>query len=267
MVSATELIGHRGARGLFPENSLPGFIEAIKLGVDGIEMDVVISADGQVVVSHDMYINRDICRKGDQSEISLEEQAELKIYQLTYQQIQTFDCGTVFNPEFPNQVLMPVAKPLLSDVLKQTYPLKHDLKYYVEIKSHPQDYDVYQPQPEEVVRRVYDVLEENVPLENIVIISFDHNILRTFHARYPNMNFGVLTMGHEAIDNILDDLGFIPAYYGPRYDEIDQLKIETIHKLKMKVMVWTVDELDNFRHQAKLGVDGVVTDYPDFRFN
>ena len=107
--------GHRGARGLLPENSIPGFKRALELGVTTLEMDVVIAADSTVVVSHEPWMSQVICRRPDGSPVEAAD--EFNLHRMTYEEIRLFDCGSRGHPLFPRQTKMPVTKPRLSDVI------------------------------------------------------------------------------------------------------------------------------------------------------
>src|SRR5688500_14114641 len=98
--------GHRGARGLHPENTLQGFVEAVKLGVDTLEMDVVISADKQCVVSHEAWMNEDFCTLPNGAPVEKGAAKNYNLYRMTYADIKKFDCGKR-NAEFPGQMAAP----------------------------------------------------------------------------------------------------------------------------------------------------------------
>src|ERR1700757_4808979 len=112
-----EIHGHRGARGYYPENTITSFIEAIKLGVTAIELDVVISKDMQVVVSHEAWMNEAFCSRPDGMEVESNSRAKYNLFKMKYEEIVKFDCGNRGNTEFPLQQPMPEHKPLLSEVI------------------------------------------------------------------------------------------------------------------------------------------------------
>ena len=109
---------HRGGRGLMPENTIPAMRNAIGMEkVQTLEMDVVITKDGQVLVSHDPYFNHDITTKSDGTFIDEKEERNYKIYEMSYSETQRYDVGMKVNPRFPKQQKLPAHKPLLSDLL------------------------------------------------------------------------------------------------------------------------------------------------------
>ena len=131
-----DLQGHRGARGLLPENSIPSFLMASDFGVDTIEMDVVVAADSQVVVSHDPRMSAEICSHPDGTPVTEEDEQALTLFTMTYEQIAAFDCGLRGNQRFPDQEPLSVQKPLLLDALRAIEAHSEvPLHYNIEIKS------------------------------------------------------------------------------------------------------------------------------------
>ena len=114
-----DIQGHRGCRGLMPENSIDGFLKALDLGATTLEMDIAISKDGKVVVSHEPYISNSICTtlSGDSLVV---EAGELNMYQMTYEEIKNYDCGSLRSNKFPEQQLQKSVKPLLEEVLQKS---------------------------------------------------------------------------------------------------------------------------------------------------
>ena len=108
--------GHRGARGYVPENTIPSFKKALEQGSDTLELDVVVSKDGKVVVSHEPWFSSVISLDKDGNAIPAEKEREYNIFQMPYSEVKLYDVGSMGNKGFPEQVKMKVAKPLLSDV-------------------------------------------------------------------------------------------------------------------------------------------------------
>ena len=137
-----DLQGHRGARGLAPENSIPGFWKALSLGVSSLELDVVVTKDSHLVVSHEPWFSHLICKDSTGALISEEASKDYNIYKMTYEEVARFDCGSLLNPNFPNQENVAANKPKLLDVInssEQFTAQKEGLpvNYTIEIKSHP----------------------------------------------------------------------------------------------------------------------------------
>ena len=155
-----EVQGHRGCRGLLPENSLPAFKKAIELGANTLELDLAISKDKQIVVSHEPYMNSFICLDIDGNEIPLKEAKRYNLYQMSYDSIKRFDCGSKFYKPFPEQQKINVYKPLLSEVFKISEELNPNIRYNIEIKSHPKYDNVYTPEPKEFVKLVLNEIND-----------------------------------------------------------------------------------------------------------
>lgn len=175
--------GHRGARGLLPENSIPAFKKALDLGVKTLELDVVISKDKQVVVSHDPFFSSGICLQANGKEINEKEEKQFNIYQYPYDQIKDFDCGSKGNARFPEQQKMKVAKPLLSDVFTEMEKYRQErnlpvFSYNIEIKSSPDGDNIFHPAVKEFSDLVQAVIKQHLPAERITLQSFDFRVLK-----------------------------------------------------------------------------------------
>ena len=116
-IEMAEIHGHRGCRGLLPENTIPGFLYAIDLGVDALEMDVVMNGESDLVVSHEPFISPRICLDPEGNEIPEEMVEQINIYTMSQDSIERFDCGMKPHPKFPNQKKISATKPLLKDVI------------------------------------------------------------------------------------------------------------------------------------------------------
>ena len=143
--------GHRGCRGLYPENSIPAFEKAVELGVTTIELDVVITADNQVLVSHEPYMRSGLCRDIDGKQISKTNQYDFNIYQMSYKEVSAFNCGTLRHPDYQEQELLAVSKRLLKDVVLRCDNLNTDIRYNIEIKADKKWDGIFTPGPDEFV--------------------------------------------------------------------------------------------------------------------
>ncbi|MEX2399378.1 MAG: glycerophosphodiester phosphodiesterase family protein, partial [Rhodothermales bacterium] len=187
-----DIQGHRGARGLYPENTIPGFLAALDLGIPTLEMDVVISRDERVVVSHDPWMARSICKKPDGSRIPILRERSLRIYEMPYREIAEYDCGTLPSKEFKEQAKIPAAKPLLLDVLESSE--RHIAEtgraaafYSIETKSRPEWDGIYHPDPETFTRLLIAVLEDAGVTDRAIVQSFDVRTLRHVKRMNPSM--------------------------------------------------------------------------------
>ena len=263
-----DIQGHRGARGLLPENTIPAFIRAIDVGVQTLELDVVITKDKKVLVSHEPYMSSSICSKPDGSGISSEESNALNIYQMTYEQIKSYDCGSKGNPRFPKQEKMAVSKPLLIDLISQVeaYLKKNGLSkvaYNIELKSSPKGDNVYHPGVEEFSTIVYDLLAASLPMDRFNIQSFDFRILKYWHTTYPKVRLAALIENGKGVEANLRDLGFTPNIYSPYHILLNKEMISFCQQKNMKVIPWTVNERSAMERLVEMGVDGIITDFPD----
>lgn len=261
-----DLQGHRGARGLAPENTLQAFRKALDIGVNTLELDVVVSKDKQVVVSHEPWMNADICHLPQGKFIQKSKEKEFNIYQMTYEEVKTFDCGSKFNPDFPEQNLESSYKPLLKEVLNMAEGISKNhgkkINYNIELKSSSDGDDIFHPKPQSFVKLVMNILQSETKLRQVNLQSFDFRILRELHKVYPNLSLAALVYKSN-LETALSDLGFIPDIYSPYYPLVNKQVVQKAHEKGIKVIPWTVNELDSMNRLLKMGVDGIITDYPD----
>lgn len=271
-IQTFDLQGHRGARGLMPENTIPAFQKAVDLGVDTIELDVVVTEDERIIVSHEPWFSHNITTNPDGSPVTEEQEMELNIYGMTYQETQQYDVGKKGHPSFPNQERMEAKKPLLSDVIRniENYTEEQslsDVKYNIETKSEPTRYGVYYPQPEKFARLLNDLLmeldEEFGMLDRVIIQSFDPATLVEFRKLNPNVLLAMLVANNQSIQYYVDQLGFIPEVWSPNYQLVSPQLIAEAHARGMKVIPWTVNTTEEMKDLIEMGVDGIITDYPD----
>lgn len=263
-----DIQGHRGARGLYPENSLQGFIEAVKLGVTTLEMDVVISKDNYVVVSHDPFLSHEFCFGTDGKEITEETEKQFNLYRMNYEEIKQCDCGTKIHPRFPDQKKIRVYKPLLSEVIDwmEKYTKDNSLPavhYNVEIKSTPEGDGTFHPKPEEFVKLLMDVIKEKNVWDRTNVQSFDVRPLQLIKSKYLPIRLALLVGDKLPVDEQLKKLGFVPDIYSPDYTLVNSDLINYCISKNMRVIPWTVNDTSAVKNLVDLGVNGIITDYPD----
>lgn len=261
-----DLQGHRGARGLAPENTLLAFRKALDIGVNTLELDVVVTKDQQLVVSHEPWMNADICIDPEGNAIPKESEKDFNIYQMTYEEVKAYDCGSKYNSAFPEQKLESAYKPLLKEVLNMADNISRNhgnkIRYNIELKSLPEGDEVYHPKPKEFVKLVMGLLKSETKLKRVNLQSFDFRILRELHQSYPEVGLAALVYQTD-METALEDLGFVPEIYSPYYPLVNKDLVKAAHEKDMKVIPWTVNDLDPMKSLLKMGVDGLITDYPD----
>lgn len=262
--------GHRGCRGLMPENTIISFIEAIKLGCNAIELDVVVSQDRQLVVSHEPYMNPKICLTPDGKEINNDKMFNL--YKMNYDEIRKFDVGIKPHIDFDMQLKFKAFKPLLYDAIEEVerYTTVYKLMpitYDIEVKSERTEYDVSQPSPEEIIDLLIPTIFMFGIQDRVIIRSFDVKPLQYLKAKYPELNTALLVENDLTIEVNIAILGFTPNFYSPHYQLINEDTINFCKANDMGIIPWTVNTLKDMENLIKLGVNGIITDYPNlFQF-
>ncbi len=303
-----EVIGHRGARGLMPENSLPGFEAAFRLGVDAIELDVGVSADHEVIVYHDLRLNPQITRDSYGQWI---DSPGPKISDLTIDELKSYDIGRI-NPrtkyfrEFPHQkALNDIRIPTLGELIDLTNKLEFKGRIYIEAKR-PSS----QPSMTVDLETFAEVLVSSVQrfgiTSNVIIKSFDRNLLEQIQQINSNILLSPITSTHFNVNDFGGGtkrgsgtlVRILRRIFSPCDDAMVALKgsrtltdtelsmpklirtrgyhtwssnfrdlnLETLTEAKelgLTVITWTVNETKDMLRMIDLGVDGIVTDYPD----
>jgi len=264
-----DLQGHRGCRGYFPENTTFGMLNALDLGVNTLEMDVVISKDKQVVLSHDPYMSHFITTKPDGTYVTEEEEKQLRLYEMDYDEIKKYDVGLKPHPRFPDQLKERAVKPLLRDVIDSADAyakfLKRTLPFFnIETKSLPGGDGINHPAPAEFVELLMQVIKSKAIEDRVIIQSFDFRTLKYLHEKYPAIKTAALIEASDkrSFDEQLKELGFTPTIYSPNFDLVTESLIRKCHKRGMKIIPWTVNDKEKIDELRRMGVDGVITDYP-----
>ncbi|HMB89320.1 MAG TPA: glycerophosphodiester phosphodiesterase family protein [Rhodothermales bacterium] len=270
LADAFDVQGHRGARGLLPENTIPAFLKALDLGVTTLELDVVIAKDSTVVVSHEPWMSGTICTQPNGEPVSVTTQEDFLIFEMTYDEVARFDCGSRGNLRFPKQEKMVVSKPRLRDVIEaaEAYLREQNLppvQYNIETKAQPAWDGQFTPDPETFTRLLYDVLVEAGVKDRTILQSFDVRTLRVGRDLDPSWRLALLVErdGDQRIAANLEALGFLPDIYSPDYRLVDAALIREAHDRGILVIPWTVNTLDAMQRLKALGVDGIITDFPD----
>src|SRR5690606_11066221 len=263
-----DLQGHRGARGLLPENTIPAFLEAVRLGVTTVELDTVVTGDGRIVVSHDPWFDPWICTRPDGRRVRPADRDRFLIYRMAYDEVAAFDCGRRRHPRFRRQRPVPAAKPLLHDAVVAVETFARELgrapvRFNIETKSRPEWDGRIQAPPEEFVRLLYTELASLGVLRRTLIQSFDVRTLQLFRRLDPAVRLSLLVDDRAGFDGHLERLGFVPDVYSPDHRLVDRHVIAEAHRRGLRVVPWTVHRRGTMRRLIRLGVDGLITDYPD----
>ena len=283
--SRLDIQGHRGARGLVPENTLPAFERAIDLGVTTVELDVAVTRDGVVVISHDASLNPDITRGPDGAFLTAPGPV---IRDLAYQELIRYDVGRL-NParnyakSFPEQAPVDGTRiPKLSELFELARRKGADrLRFNVEIKSDPTRAELSLV-PEPFARRVIEVVRAAGVQSRTTIQSFDWRPLQAVQRLAPEIGTAYLTAQAKGFDTVaepsawtagfrLSDHGSVPKMvraaggrtWSPRYQDVDEAILKEAHAAGVRVVVWTVNDPEAIEKMLALGVDGIISDRPD----
>ena len=264
-----DLQGHRGCRGLMPENTLPAFLKAVELGVNTLEMDVVISADGLIVVSHEPWMSYKICSHPDGRPVEKDEEMDLNIYKMSYTEIQTYDCGWRMYPKFPEQQKIKTFKPTLEIVVTgvQSFAAINNYtqpRFNIEIKSEVSGYNTYQPGPEKFVQIVVSEIRR-LGIEGVTTLqSFDTNILEQLNQPSGHTYaISYLVEKGKKLKKNLSKLTFTPDIYSPLYKLVSASTVTECHEQGMRIIPWTINDRGDMERLKAWGCDGGITDYPD----
>ena len=260
--------GHRGARGWVPENTIPSFKKALELGADTLELDVVVTKDGKLVVSHEPWFSSIISLDRDGKPIPADKQRDNNIYKMTYDEVKLFDVGSIGNKDFPQQEKMKAVKPLLQDVFIEITKFARANKialprYNVEIKTVADGDDVFNPKPDVYARLVYDEIKAAKMQKSVIVQSFDVRPLKELRKIDPKLPLALLVSNKDGVEKNLEKLGFEPDSYSPHYSLVDAALIAACRARGIKVIPWTVNEIADLERMKTFDLDGIITDYPD----
>lgn len=253
----TKIIGHRGCRGLLPENSIQGFLKAIDLGVDAIELDIVMTKDQQLLVAHDPWFEHTIS-KAPKGTVN-------NFYQLSLSEIQQEPFGTLPHVEFPLQEKIKVIRPTLSEVIKTCLNYKPNIPpgfFVIEVKSQADWYNVYQAPVEQYARLLDQKISELGVGKFCMVQSFDPNFLNAFHNIRKDIPLGLLVEDSMIPEDNLNKLTFKPAFYNPEDYMVSEYLLHFLHEEGIKCYAWTINDDRRKKELTSMGVDGIITDYP-----
>lgn len=283
---------HRGGRASMPENTIPAMKHALDRKATTLEMDVQITSDSQVILSHDPYLSPLITTQPNGQPLS-ENQAETYIiYQMTYDSIKKFDVGIKPHPNFPKQQKINTYKPLLSDLIDScenyTQQTHATPPYYnIETKSNVYTDNIYHPEPQIFVDLLMKVIKQKNIQKRVIIQSFDPRTLEIIHNQYPDIKTALLVekitskeletlykkfpdtpiekfylkpMHEFGTEEDLMHLTFTPDIYSPDHHLVTDSMIQICHQKNIKIIPWTVNDKKEYIKLKKMGVDGIITD-------
>jgi len=265
-----EIHGHRGCRGLLPENTLPAFLRALAIGVDVIEMDVVISQDQQVVVSHEPWLAAQL-GTGPQGEIiDPTRERAYNLYQMPYATIRQCLVGEKPHPRFPTQQPVASHRPLLREVLAAVEAAclqlgRPPVGYSIELKSSLAGDTIFHPAPTVFLELVVAELWAAAVQARTTLLSFDARILQAARQTVPAQALCLLTETAAPAASLFAQLGFVPETFGP---DFTLLTSQLVRQLAtdyptLRLVPWTVNEPADLMQAIAWGVTGITTDYPD----
>ncbi|WDF57318.1 glycerophosphodiester phosphodiesterase [Mucilaginibacter sp. KACC 22063] len=259
--------GHRGGRGLMPENTISSMKNAVDLGVT-LEMDISFSKEKLPIVSHDQFINPKFTLKENGDTITTQEAQSLRLYAMPYEEIKRFDVGSKFYPLFPQQKKVKEHIPLLSELIDsvENHAKQKGAKpphYNIETKTSPRGDNVEHPAPQEFVDLLMALLNKKGILNRVIIQSFDPRTLEIVHKQYPDVQTAWLVGNKKSLKENLSSLSFKPTIYSPEFRMLDKQVVDECHAMGIKVLPWTVNNPNDIANMKAIGVDGIISDYPD----
>lgn len=273
---AIDLQGHRGARGLKPENTWPAFEEAIKYKMVTLELDTVLTKDKKVVIHHDSDTNPIICQNSNGTEIK-----KTSLYELTLAELQSYDCGSKKNPNFPKQIPVPGTKLLsleefFEKVLAIEKKSKEVYEFNIETKF-PDDGSAPDSLVKEHTEKLIQIIEKYKVIERSTIQSFDLRTLTFSKVKNSKIKTSALFVP-TYFQGFLMTVGFGNSYresilsaakdknadiVSPYFLYVTPKFVKESHDKGMFVIPWTVNTEKEMKRLVSCGVDGIISDYPD----
>lgn len=252
---ALDLQGHRGARGLVPENTLPGFAQALAIGVTTLELDTGMTRDGVVVIHHDRALNPDIARGPDGKWI---EPPGPRISDLSFAELQRYDVGRIrpgsgYAKRFPHQKPLDGTRiPRLSQLFEKT---PGSVRFNIETKIAPD------APAEPFARALIAEVHKARVAARTTIQSFDWRTLKIVEQEAPEIATSYLTSAKDSEPQAVHAAG--ARIWSPDWAGLDADKLARARQLGLKVIAWTVNEPADIARALDMQLDGIITDYPD----
>lgn len=245
--------GHRGARWVLPENTIPGLHHAMEMGADVLELDLSVTKDNVLVLSHDSVMNPAIC-KGPEGMSRV-------IRELTLAELKQFDCGWAPNPGFPAQQAIPGTRmPTLEEVFQEFLPIE-GVEFNIETKIDPRSPE-RAPSPEEFSRLLVEMVRKYKQEERVIVQSFDFRTLHAVKALAPELRRSALVgMGDESFVATAKRAGDAPIV-SPHLRLITPAKVKEAQAAGIRIVAWTANTPAEWQALVDAGVDSIITDNP-----
>ena len=259
---------HRGGAGVMPENTFSAMQHAIELGVNTLEMDMQITADGKVIISHENYFHPDYCTRPDGSEIKKKDPREY-IYTMPYDSVAKYETGLKENPRFPEQKKIREHKPLASALIDfiESYTAEigvSPMRYNIEVKTSAKEGEgVKWPEYHDFVDTAIPLLLSKNLGDRLVVQCFDERALEYMHEQYPDLFLSYLTEKETDLEELLSRLSFVPDWWSPNYAGVTEENVKLAHEKGIKVVPWTVDDPQEIERMIKCDVDAIISNYPE----
>jgi glycerophosphoryl diester phosphodiesterase len=286
--TAFDIEAHRGGRALLPENTLPAFANALSMGVDTLELDVGVTSDNVIVISHERGLNPDLARDARGGYVAA---PGTPFTRLRLDEVRTYDVGQIrpdstYARQFPDQRAVPGTR---IPTLKELFALvrksgNNCVRFNIETKidpSHPDE----SPDPQTFVALLIGLIDAEGFTDRVMIQSFDWRTLQLVQQRAPKIPTVYLTLQRGSAPTVTLDratrwtAGFSPADHGgslprtikaaggavwsPYFGDVNEALVTEAHALGLRVVVWTVNKPEDMARMIQIGVDGMISDRPD----
>ncbi len=273
LCQAFEIQGHRGARGMLPENTLPSCIAAIEAEAHGIEVDLLMTKDEEIVIHHEFFLNPRLCQNRDGSPI--QEIALIKESTLT--KLKELDCGCRLHPNFPGQrpipgTSIPTLQELLNALSSESHPNAKMIRLNLEIKADPAT-PHYIPAADLIVKKITAIIHEKGFAHRVYYSSFDFALLAEMRRKDADCALGLILEEESLIAQGIDPLDWLPTVISiahslqavtisPHYSLMTKEVVERLHQAGLRAIPWTVNQQSICQELFEMRADGVITDYP-----
>lgn len=261
---------HRGGAAIYPENTIEAMKHAVDLGVSYLELDLHVSKDSQVLVSHDAYFNSKKALKSSGDTISADSCKFYRIWEMAYDSVRTYDIGSKPNPRYPRRRNMVARVPLVNALIDSVEMYVDSLglspvRYNIEVKSWPSKDGVFTPEYKTFADLCMQALLSHQLGDRLLVQCFDARTLNYVHQKYPKVRLSYLVELEEGVtfSDFMKRLDFVPYAYSPQYPMVDAALVDSCKVYKMTLAPWTVDKREDILHLVSLGVDEIITNQPD----